>query len=56
MSATLPRGLALLAGIVCLSAVAGEQHYNDYMRYLTGCQYYFVDETLDVSLVTYEKP
>jgi predicted secreted protein len=28
MSATLPRGLALLAGIVCLSAVAGEQHYN----------------------------
>jgi cyclopropane-fatty-acyl-phospholipid synthase len=38
------------------SAAAGEQHYNDYMRYLTGCQYYFVDETLDVSLVTYAKP
>jgi cyclopropane-fatty-acyl-phospholipid synthase len=37
-------------------AAAGEQHYNDYMRYLTGCQYYFVDETLDVSLVTYAKP
>lgn len=37
-------------------AAAGEQHYNDYMRYLTGCQYYFVDETLDVSLVTYVKP
>ncbi|MBI5735719.1 cyclopropane mycolic acid synthase family methyltransferase [Mycobacterium adipatum] len=37
-------------------AAAGEEHYNDYMRYLTGCQYYFVDETLDVSLVTYEKP
>jgi cyclopropane-fatty-acyl-phospholipid synthase len=37
-------------------AAAGEQHYNDYMRYLTGCQYYFVDEALDVSLVTYVKP
>ncbi|TFV58198.1 methyltransferase domain-containing protein [Mycobacterium sp. PS03-16] len=37
-------------------AAAGEEHYNDYMRYLTGCQYYFVDEALDVSLVTYLKP
>ncbi|AHC24225.1 MULTISPECIES: cyclopropane mycolic acid synthase family methyltransferase [Mycobacteriaceae] len=37
-------------------AAAGEQHYNDYMRYLTGCQYYYVDEALDVSLVTYVKP
>ncbi|KUI25668.1 SAM-dependent methyltransferase [Mycobacterium sp. IS-1742] len=37
-------------------AAAGEQSYNDYMRYLTGCQYYFVDEALDVSLVTYLKP
>jgi len=36
-------------------AAAGEQSYNDYMRYLTGCQYYFVDEALDVSLVTYLK-
>ncbi|ANW63433.1 hydroxymycolate synthase MmaA4 [Mycolicibacterium murale] len=36
-------------------AAAGEQSYNDYMRYLTGCQYYFVDEALDVSLVTYVK-
>jgi cyclopropane-fatty-acyl-phospholipid synthase len=26
------------------------------MKYLTGCQYYFVDEALDVSLVTYLKP
>ena len=25
------------------------------MRYLTGCQYYFLDECLDVSLVTYLK-
>jgi cyclopropane-fatty-acyl-phospholipid synthase len=36
-------------------AAAGEQSYKDYMRYLTGCQYYFVDEALDVSLVTYVK-
>lgn len=28
MSATLPRSLALLAGIVCASAMADEQHYN----------------------------
>jgi cyclopropane-fatty-acyl-phospholipid synthase len=26
------------------------------MKYLTGCQYYFVDESIDVSLVTYLKP
>ena len=25
------------------------------MKYLKGCQYYFVDETVDVSLVTYLK-
>ena len=36
-------------------AAAGEQSYDDYMRYLTGCQYYYVDEALDVSLVTYLK-
>ncbi len=36
-------------------AAAGEESYNNYMRYLTGCQYYFVDEALDVSLVTYLK-
>ncbi len=37
-------------------AAAGEESYDNYMRYLTGCQYYFVDEALDVSLVTYLKP
>ncbi len=37
-------------------AAAGEESFNNYMRYLTGCQYYFVDEALDVSLVTYLKP
>ena len=26
------------------------------MRYLTGAQHYFVDEAIDVSLVTYLKP
>ena len=37
-------------------AAAGEENYDRYMKYLTGCQYYFVDETIDVSLVTYVKP
>ena len=36
-------------------AAAGQESYDNYMRYLTGCQYYFVDESLDVSLVTYLK-
>ena len=26
------------------------------MRYLRGCQAYFADEVIDVSLVTYLKP
>jgi cyclopropane-fatty-acyl-phospholipid synthase len=26
------------------------------MKYLRGCEYYFADETLDCSLVTYLKP
>ena len=36
-------------------AAAGEDNYNRYMKYLTGCQYYFLDEGIDVSLVTYLK-
>lgn len=36
--------------------VTDEVNYNRYMRYLTGCQYYFVDEGLDVNMVTYLKP
>ena len=36
-------------------AAAGQENYDRYMKYLTGCQYYFVDETIDVSLVTYLK-
>lgn len=37
-------------------AAAGVENYDRYMKYLTGCQFYFVDETIDVSLVTYLKP
>lgn len=37
-------------------AVTDETNYNRYMRYLQGCQHYFIDETIDVSLVTYLKP
>jgi cyclopropane-fatty-acyl-phospholipid synthase len=36
-------------------AAAGQDNYDRYMRYLTGAQYYFVDECIDVSLVTYLK-
>ena len=37
-------------------AVTDEENYNRYMKYLTGCQYYYLDESLDCSLVTYLKP
>ncbi|MCV7227521.1 cyclopropane mycolic acid synthase family methyltransferase [Mycolicibacterium komossense] len=37
-------------------AAAGVENYDRYMKYLTGCQFYFVDESIDVSLVTYLKP
>jgi cyclopropane-fatty-acyl-phospholipid synthase len=37
-------------------AVTDEANYQRYMTYLNGCQYYFIDETIDVSLVTYLKP
>jgi len=36
--------------------VTDEANYARYLRYLQGCQYYFIDETIDVSLVTYLKP
>jgi cyclopropane-fatty-acyl-phospholipid synthase len=35
--------------------IAGQENYDRYMKYLTGCQFYFLDECLDVSLVTYTK-
>ena len=37
-------------------AATDEENYSRYMKYLKGCQYYFIDETIDVSLVTYLKP
>lgn len=37
-------------------AVTDEATYDKYMHYLKGCQYYFIDEGIDVSLVTYLKP
>jgi cyclopropane-fatty-acyl-phospholipid synthase len=37
-------------------AATDEENYHRYMKYLTGCQYYFIDESIDVSLVTYHKP
>jgi cyclopropane-fatty-acyl-phospholipid synthase len=37
-------------------AATDEATYDKYMRYLTGCQYYFIDEGIDCSLVTYLKP
>ena len=36
-------------------AVQSEEVYQRYMKYLRGCEYYFTDEALDVSLVTYAK-
>jgi cyclopropane-fatty-acyl-phospholipid synthase len=37
-------------------ALTDEETYHRYMRYLRGCQYYFIDESIDVNLVTYLKP
>ncbi|BBX14948.1 cyclopropane mycolic acid synthase family methyltransferase [Mycobacterium novum] len=37
-------------------AIQSEQVYQRYMKYLRGCQHYFTDEMLDVSLVSYLKP
>ena len=36
--------------------VTDEENYNRYMRYLRGCQHYFIDDSIDVNLVTYLKP
>lgn len=37
-------------------AATDEENYHRYMRYLKGCQFHFIDETIDVSMVTYLKP
>jgi cyclopropane-fatty-acyl-phospholipid synthase len=36
--------------------IQSEEVYDRYMRYLRGCERYFTDEVIDVSLVTYLKP
>ena len=36
--------------------ITDEENYHRYMRYLRGCQHYFIDESIDVNLVTYLKP
>jgi len=36
--------------------IASEEVYERYMKYLRGCEFYFTEEMLDVSLVTYLKP
>ena len=36
--------------------IQSEQVYERYMKYLRGCEFYFSEEMLDVSLVTYLKP
>ncbi|WP_155768104.1 hydroxymycolate synthase MmaA4 [Mycobacterium asiaticum] len=36
--------------------VTSVEVYDRYMKYLRGCEHYFTDEMLDVSLVTYLKP
>jgi cyclopropane-fatty-acyl-phospholipid synthase len=36
--------------------VTDETNYQRYLRYLQGCQNYFIEEAIDVSLVTYLKP
>lgn len=36
--------------------LTSEEVYQRYMKYLRGCEHYFADEMLDVSLVTYLKP
>ncbi|HUO38674.1 MAG TPA: class I SAM-dependent methyltransferase, partial [Mycobacterium sp.] len=37
-------------------AITSEEVYNRYAKYLRGCRDYFLDECLDVNLVTYLKP
>ena len=36
--------------------IQSHEVYQRYLKYLRGCEYYFVDEVLDVSLVSYLKP
>jgi cyclopropane-fatty-acyl-phospholipid synthase len=49
-------GDALEANKAKAIEIQSEEVYNRYMKYLRGAEYYFTDEMLDVSLVTYLKP
>ncbi|HZC10933.1 MAG TPA: hydroxymycolate synthase MmaA4 [Mycobacterium sp.] len=49
-------GDALEANKAKAIEIQSEEVYERYMKYLRGCEYYFADEMLDVSLVTYLKP
>jgi cyclopropane-fatty-acyl-phospholipid synthase len=49
-------GDALEANRDTAIAIQSEEIYDRYMRYLRGCERYFTDEVIDVSLVTYLKP
>jgi cyclopropane-fatty-acyl-phospholipid synthase len=46
----------LEANKVVAIVATDEETYHRFMRYLKGCRYYFIDETIDVSLVTHLKP
>jgi cyclopropane-fatty-acyl-phospholipid synthase len=37
-------------------AATSQEVYDRYMKYLRGCRHYFMEECLDVNLVTYVKP
>jgi cyclopropane-fatty-acyl-phospholipid synthase len=49
-------GEALEANKARAVEIQSEEVYSRYMKYLRGAEYYFTDEMLDVSLVTYLKP
>jgi cyclopropane-fatty-acyl-phospholipid synthase len=49
-------GDALEANKAKAIEITSEEVYERYMKYLRGAEYYFNDEMLDVSLVTYLKP
>jgi cyclopropane-fatty-acyl-phospholipid synthase len=49
-------GDALEANKAKAIEIASEEVYERYMKYLRGCEFYFSEEMLDVSLVTYLKP
>ncbi|MGV0749323.1 cyclopropane mycolic acid synthase family methyltransferase [Mycolicibacter heraklionensis] len=36
--------------------IQSDEVYQRYLKYLRGCEYYFIDEVLDVSLVSYLMP